>query len=79
MAGANWDNYNLPAIWAMLEPDNVCTGADKVLAWDSLATSVRDQHKRLQAAGQKLADAWPPEKNDGDKRSKHASRACAVT
>jgi hypothetical protein len=67
MAGANWDNYNLPAIWAMLEPDNVCTGADKVLAWDSLATSVRDQHKRLQAAGQKLADAWPPEKNDSAK------------
>jgi hypothetical protein len=64
MAGANWDNYNLPAIWEMLKPDNVCTGADKVLAWDSLATAVRDQHKRLEDAGKKLADSWPPEKND---------------
>lgn len=67
MAGANWDNYNLPAIWAMLEPDNVCTGADKVLAWDSLATSVRDQRERLKSAGQKLADAWPPDKNESAK------------
>jgi hypothetical protein len=64
MAGpANWENYNLPAIWAMLEPDNVCTGADRVLAWDSLSTAVGDQRQRLLTAGQKLADAWPPEKN----------------
>ncbi|GIF18726.1 hypothetical protein BJ973_008314 [Actinoplanes tereljensis] len=64
MAGTtNWDSYNLPAIWAMLAPDNVCTGSDRVNAWDSLATAVSEQRKRLLSAGQELAGAWPPEQN----------------
>ena len=63
MAATNWERYNLPAIWAMLEGENVCTGADRVLAWEGLATSVREQHRQLIQAGENLAQVWPPEKN----------------
>jgi hypothetical protein len=63
MAGTNWGSYNLPAIWQMLQGENVCTGADRVLAWDGLATSVREQHRRLVQAGEELAAVWPPESN----------------
>ncbi|GIF25744.1 hypothetical protein BJ973_004019 [Actinoplanes tereljensis] len=63
MAGTDWSSYNLPAIWRMLQAENVCTGADRVLAWDGLATSVREQHRRLVQVGEDLAAVWPPEKN----------------
>ncbi|BFU44060.1 hypothetical protein [Krasilnikovia sp. MM14-A1004] len=63
MTATNWDNYNLPAIAAMLEGENACTGADRVLAWEGLATSVREQHGRLLKAAEDLAAVWPPEKN----------------
>jgi len=61
--GANWDAYNLPAIWSMIQNENACTGADRVLAWQNLATTVRDQHRRLLAARESLAAVWPPEQN----------------
>lgn len=67
MSATNWGRYNLPAIWAMLEGENVCTGADRVLAWEGLATSVREQHRQLVKAGEDLAAVWPPEKNDSAK------------
>jgi hypothetical protein len=63
MAGTDWGVYNLPAIWVMIEGENYCTGSDRVLAWDGLATSVREQHRRLVQAGEDLAAVWPPEKN----------------
>ncbi|HEY0000008.1 MAG TPA: hypothetical protein VGB74_06110, partial [Actinoplanes sp.] len=59
----NWNIYNLPAIADMLRGENVCTAADRVLAWEGLATSVREQHRRLVKAGEDLAAVWPPEKN----------------
>jgi hypothetical protein len=64
MAGTNWGAYNLPAIWQMLQGENVCTGADRVLSWEGLATSVREQHRRMVKAGDDLAAVWPPEKNE---------------
>ena len=64
MSGVSWDSYNLPAIWEMIAGENSCTGADRVLGWDGLATAVRDQHKRLLAARDNLAAVWPPAKND---------------
>jgi len=64
MAGTDWGAYNLPAIWQMLQGENVCTGADRVLSWEGLATSVREQHRRLIKAGDDLAVVWPPEKNE---------------
>jgi len=67
MAATNWGRYNLPAIWTMLEGENVCTGADRVLAWEGLATSVREQHRQLIKAGDDLAAVWPPEQNDSAK------------
>jgi hypothetical protein len=63
MAGADWGVYNLPAIWTMLEGENVCDGADRVLAWDGLASAVREQHRRLVKAGEDLAAVWSPESN----------------
>ncbi|GIE93293.1 hypothetical protein [Paractinoplanes rishiriensis] len=59
----DWHRYNLPAIWQMVQPENVCTAADRVLAWEALATAVREQHRRLLRAGEALADVWPPEHN----------------
>ncbi|GAB1691222.1 hypothetical protein [Krasilnikovia sp. M28-CT-15] len=68
MSATNWDSYNLPAIWEMLRKENSCTGADRVLAWEGLATSVREQHGRLLKAGEDLAAVWPPEKNESAHR-----------
>jgi hypothetical protein len=59
----DWSRYNLPALQAMIAPENECTGADRVLAWEGLATSVRDQRRRLLAAQERLAAIWPPEQN----------------
>ncbi|MEU4221419.1 hypothetical protein AB0F10_39505, partial [Actinoplanes sp. NPDC026623] len=61
--GADWNAYNLPAIWSMIEPENVCTGADRVLGWMNLAAACRDQHRRLLAAREELAEVWSPDKN----------------
>ncbi len=63
MTATNWGAYNLPAIWQMLQPEDGGAGADRVLAWDGLATSVREQHRRLVRAGEDLAAVWPPETN----------------
>lgn len=59
----DWSRYNLPAIWMMLKDENVCDGADRVLSWDTLSQDVDDQHKRLVAAQEKLAEVWSPDKN----------------
>ncbi|MEU7901585.1 hypothetical protein [Actinoplanes sp. NPDC049118] len=61
--GADWNAYNLPAIWSMIQPENACAGADRVLSWLNLATACRDQHRRLLAARADLAEVWPPESN----------------
>lgn len=63
MGGADWNAYNLPAIWSMLEHENACSGADRVLSWDSLAQDVRAQHRRLLKAGEDLAAVWSPAAN----------------
>ncbi|MEV6633386.1 hypothetical protein AB0M54_21835 [Actinoplanes sp. NPDC051470] len=59
----NWGNYNLPAIWSMIEQENQCTGADRVLDWQNLAQGVREQHRRLKKSGEDLAAAWSPDTN----------------
>lgn len=64
MSSVDWGRYNLPAIWSLISDVDVCDGADRVLAWDSLASSVRDQHTRLTAAAESLAAVWPPGAND---------------
>lgn len=61
--GANWDAYNLPAIWSMLKSENACTGADRVLSWEGLAHDVRTQHRRLLDAKESLAAVWSPTQN----------------
>jgi hypothetical protein len=60
----DWSRYNLPAISSLIADVDVCDGADRVLAWEGLASSVRDQHTRLLAAADSLAAVWPPGKND---------------
>jgi hypothetical protein len=62
-AGADWNAYNLPSIWSMIQTEDACTGADRVLSWMNLAAACRDQHRRLLAARDDLAEVWPPEKN----------------
>lgn len=64
MSEVDWGRYNLPAIWSLISDVDVCTGSDRVLAWDGLASAMRDQHKRLLTAADSLAAVWPPEKND---------------
>jgi hypothetical protein len=64
MTDVDWARYNLPAIWSLISDVDVCTGSDRVLAWDGLATTMRDQHQRLLTAADGLAAVWPPEKND---------------
>jgi hypothetical protein len=61
--GTDWSSYNLPAIWEMVRSENVCTGADRVLAWEGLADSVREQHRRLVESAENLAAVWSPEQN----------------
>lgn len=64
MSEVDWGRYNLPAIWSLISDVDVCAGADRVLAWEGLATTVRDQHKRLLQAADSLAAVWPPGDND---------------
>ncbi|MFI7597469.1 hypothetical protein [Actinoplanes sp. NPDC049681] len=47
----------------MLEQEDACTGADRVLSWDGLAHDVRTQHRRLLEASQNLAAVWSPADN----------------
>ncbi|GGQ79484.1 hypothetical protein GCM10010166_56850 [Couchioplanes caeruleus subsp. azureus] len=68
MAGANWEAYNLPSIWGMLEKENACTGADRVMNWEGLAHDVRTQHRRLEEAKEALAAVWSPDKNASAQR-----------
>ncbi|MEV4707920.1 hypothetical protein [Actinoplanes sp. NPDC049316] len=63
MADGYWDGLNLPAIWNKVQHENACTGADRVLSWDSLSQEVRDQHTRLLKAKENLAAVWPPAHN----------------
>ena len=63
MSEIDWTRYNLPAIWALISDVDVCDGEDRVLAWDGLASAVRDQRKRLLDATQTLAEVWSPAKN----------------
>jgi hypothetical protein len=64
MSPVDWGRYNLPALWTLIADVDVCDGADRVLAWDGLAATMRDQHKRLLAAADSLAAVWPPTQND---------------
>lgn len=64
MSEVDWGRYNLPAIRSLISDVDVCAGADRVLAWEGLATTVRDQHQRLLQAADHLAAVWPPGDND---------------
>jgi hypothetical protein len=64
VSDVDWGRYNLPAIWSLISDVDVCDGADRVLAWEGLTATVRDQHTRLLAAAESLAAVWPPGKND---------------
>ncbi|MEV6849868.1 hypothetical protein [Actinoplanes sp. NPDC051411] len=64
MSEVDWSRYNLPAISSLIADVDVCDGADRVLAWEGLTSTVRDQHTRLLAAADSLAAVWPPGKND---------------
>ncbi len=58
-----WSSYNTPRIWAMVEGEDDPEAWRQVAALSSLAGLLKDQRSRLEAAKQKLLDAWPPEKN----------------
>ena len=62
--GVNWNAYDTNGIWQMLKNENVCTGQDRVLAWQTISEALASQHAGLTAAREALAAAWPPEKND---------------
>ena len=62
--GVNWNAYDTNSIWEMLKNENVCTGQDRVLAWQTISEALASQHAGLTAARETLAAAWPPEKND---------------
>nr|BFE71819.1 hypothetical protein GCM10020092_051200 [Actinoplanes digitatis] len=47
----------------MIQTENSCDGADRVLSWLNLASACREQHRRLLAAREELAEVWPPESN----------------
>jgi hypothetical protein len=77
VSAVNWSRYNLPAIWGLIADVDVCDGADRVLAWDGLASAVRDQHKRLLAAADSLAAVWPPAQNDSAEEFQRQVRGLA--
>ncbi|MFI7541627.1 hypothetical protein [Actinoplanes sp. NPDC049599] len=58
-----WSSYNTPRIWAMVEGEDDPEAWRQVAALGSMAGLLKDQRSRLEAAKQKLIDAWPPEKN----------------
>src|SRR5690349_18050643 len=58
-----WSSYNTPRIWAMVEREDDPESWRQVAALGSMAGLLRDQRSRLEAAKQKLIDAWPPERN----------------
>ncbi|WP_433725413.1 hypothetical protein ACQP2Y_06290 [Actinoplanes sp. CA-051413] len=58
-----WSSYNTPRIWAMVEREDDPESWRQVAALGSMAGLLKDQRSRLEAAKQKLIDAWPPERN----------------
>jgi hypothetical protein len=58
-----WSSYNTPRIWAMVAREDDPESWRQVAALGSLAGLLKDQRSRLEAAKQKLIDAWPPERN----------------
>jgi hypothetical protein len=59
----SWSSYNTPRIWAMVEREDDPESWRQVAALSSMAGLLKDQRSRLEAAKQKLTDAWPPERN----------------
>jgi hypothetical protein len=58
-----WSSYNTPRLWAMVEGEDDPEAWRQVAALGSMAGLLKDQRSRLEAAKQKLVEAWPPEKN----------------
>ncbi|GAA3344239.1 hypothetical protein GCM10020358_46670 [Amorphoplanes nipponensis] len=58
-----WSSYNTPRIWAMVENEDDPESWRQVAALGSMAGLLKDQRSRLEAAKQKLIEAWPPEQN----------------
>jgi hypothetical protein len=58
-----WSSYNTPRIWAMVEGEDDPEAWRQVAALGSMAGLLKDQRTRLEAAKQKLIEAWPPETN----------------
>jgi hypothetical protein len=58
-----WSSYNTPRIWAMVEGEDDPEAWRQVAALGSLGGLLKDQRARLEAAREKLIDAWPPQRN----------------
>ncbi|MEU8609030.1 hypothetical protein AB0C29_13610 [Actinoplanes sp. NPDC048791] len=58
-----WSSYNTPRIWAMVAREDDPESWRQVAALGSMAGLLKDQRSRLEAAKQKLIEAWPPERN----------------
>jgi hypothetical protein len=58
-----WSAYNTPRIWAMVEKEDDPESWRQVAALGSMAGLLKDQRSRLEAAKQKLIEAWPPGEN----------------
>jgi hypothetical protein len=60
----NWEEYELPAIWAMLESENEWVNALQAAAWNRTFRLLDSHRSRLQALKYELTERWPPETSE---------------
>jgi hypothetical protein len=57
----NWDEYDVPAIWAMVEPEQESANREQVSAWLRTSQMLASHQANLQTVRDRLTDRWPPE------------------
>ena len=56
----DWSNYDVPAIWAMIDPERETTNREQVNAWLRTSEMLASHQTNLQTIRDRLAERWPP-------------------
>lgn len=57
----NWDGYDVPALWAMVESEQDWANREQVQAWMRMHDLLVSHQENLQRIRKAVADRWPPE------------------
>ncbi|GAB3800451.1 hypothetical protein [Micromonospora zhanjiangensis] len=64
----NWDAYDINALWAMVQGDDIAAGRRQVQTWAAVESALTDQLARLKSYRQTIEAAWPPERSPAAKQ-----------